>query len=58
MSRNRMFNEYFPPYKAAVEAGVGSAMTSFNEIDGVPATANHWLLTDVLATNGASTASW
>ena len=48
MSRNRMFNEYFPPYKAAVEAGVGSAMTSFNEIDGVPATANHWLLTDVL----------
>lgn len=39
MSRNRMFNEYFPPYKAAVEAGVGSAMTSFNEIDGVPATA-------------------
>ena len=40
MSRNRMFNEYFPPYKAAVEAGVGSAMTSFNEIDGVPATAN------------------
>ena len=48
MSRNRMFNEYFPPYKAAVEAGVGSAMTSFNEINGVPATANHWLLTDVL----------
>ena len=48
MSRNRMFNEYFPPYKAAIEAGVGSAMTSFNEIDGVPATANHWLLTDVL----------
>jgi beta-glucosidase len=48
MSRNRMFNEYLYPYQAAVEAGVGSVMASFNEIDGVPATANRWLLTDVL----------
>lgn len=48
MSRNRMYNEYFPPYKAAVEAGAGSVMSSFNEIDGVPATANRWLMTDVL----------
>jgi beta-glucosidase len=48
MSRQRMYNEYFPPYKAAVDAGVGSVMASFNEIDGVPATANKWLLTDVL----------
>ena len=48
MSRQRMFNEYFPPYKAAVDAGVGSVMASFNEIDGVPATGNKWLLTDVL----------
>lgn len=48
MSRVRMYNEYFPPYKAAVDAGVGSVMASFNEIDGVPATANKWLLTDVL----------
>lgn len=48
MSRIRMYNEYFPPYKAAVDAGVGSVMTSFNEIDGIPATANKWLLTDVL----------
>jgi beta-glucosidase len=48
MSRIRMYNEYFPPYKAAVEAGAGSVMTSFNEVDGVPATANKWLLTDVL----------
>ncbi|MCQ2141089.1 MAG: beta-glucosidase BglX [Bacteroidales bacterium] len=48
MSRQRMFNDYMPPYKAAVEAGVGSAMASFNEIDGVPATGNKWLLTDVL----------
>jgi len=48
MSRVRMYNEYFPPYKAAVEAGVGSVMTSFNEIDGIPATANKWLFTDLL----------
>ena len=48
MSRTRMYNEYFPPYKAAVDAGVGSVMASFNEIDGVPATANKWLLDDVL----------
>lgn len=48
MSRIRMYNEYFPPYKAAVEAGVGSVMTSFNEIDGIPATANKWLMTDLL----------
>src|SRR6185369_14830653 len=41
-------NEYFPPYKAAVDAGVGSVMASFNESDGTPASANKWLLTDVL----------
>ncbi len=48
MSHIRMFNEYFPPYKAAVDAGAGSAMASFNEVDGLPATANKWLMTDVL----------
>jgi len=48
MSRIRMFNEYLYPYRAAVEAGVGSVMTSFNEVDGVPATANRWLMTDLL----------
>ena len=48
MSRNRMFNEYMYPYEAAVHAGVGSVMASFNEVDGVPATANRWLMTDVL----------
>jgi beta-glucosidase len=48
MSRIRMFNEYLYPYQAAVEAGVGSVMASFNEVDGVPATANKWLMTDVL----------
>lgn len=48
MSRHRMYNEYFPAYKTAVEAGAGSIMASFNEIDGIPATANKWLLTEVL----------
>lgn len=48
MSRYRMYNEYFPPYKAAVEAGAGSVMTSFNTVNGIPSTANKWLLTDVL----------
>jgi beta-glucosidase len=48
MSPVRMFNEYMPPYKAAVDAGVGSVMTSFNEVNGVPATANKWLVTDIL----------
>ncbi|GET31611.1 glycosyl hydrolase [Prolixibacter bellariivorans] len=48
MSRIRMYNEYFPPYKAAVDAGARSVMTSFNEIDGIPASANKWLLTEVL----------
>jgi len=50
MSRLKMYNEYFPPYKAAVEAGVGSVMASFNVVDNVPATGNRWLLTDVLRT--------
>ena len=48
MSRVRMYNEYFPPYKGAVDGGVGSVMSSFNEVDGIPATANKFLMTDVL----------
>ena len=48
MSRIRMYNEYLPTYKAAIDAGAGSVMASFNEVDGIPATANRWLLTDVL----------
>ena len=48
MSRLRMYNEYFPPYKAAVDAGVGSVMASFNEVDGIPATCNRFLMTEVL----------
>lgn len=48
MSLNRMYNEYLPPYKAAFDAGSGSAMSSFNDINGVPATGNRWLMTDLL----------
>ncbi|MDP5231467.1 MAG: beta-glucosidase BglX [Cellulophaga sp.] len=48
MSKIKMYNEYLPPYKAAIDAGVGSIMTSFNDIDGVPASGNKWLLTDLL----------
>jgi len=49
MSLHRMYNEYLPPYKAALDAGAMSVMTSFNDINGVPASANHWLLTDLLS---------
>ena len=48
MSHVRMFNEYFPPYKAAADAGAGSFMTSFNVVDYIPATGNRWLMTEVL----------
>jgi beta-glucosidase len=48
MSRLSMLNVYLPPYKAAVDAGAGSIMASFNEVDAIPATGNKWLMTDVL----------
>lgn len=48
MSHNAMFNYYFPPYKAAADAGAGSFMAAFNTVDGIPATGNRWLLTHVL----------
>ncbi len=48
MSRVRMYNEYLPPYKGAVDAGAGSVMSSFNEVDGIPASASKFLMTDVL----------
>ena len=48
MSDHRMFQDYLPPYKAAIDAGAGSVMSSFNEINGVPATGNKWLMTDLL----------
>ncbi|MDL5514765.1 beta-glucosidase BglX [Arenibacter sp. M-2] len=48
MGKVKMFNQYLPPYKAAVDAGVASVMTSFNDIDGIPASGSKWLLTDLL----------
>lgn len=48
MSPIKMYQDYLPPYKAAVDAGAGSFMSSFNTINGVPATGNRWLLTDLL----------
>lgn len=48
MSHLRMYNDYFPPYKAAIDAGVGSVMASFNDVDGIPATGSRWLMTEVL----------
>jgi len=48
MSKVKMYNDYLPPYKAAIDAGAGSIMSSFNEINGVPATADKWLITNLL----------
>ncbi len=48
MSRQTMYQYYLPPYKAAIDAGAKSIMTSFNDVEGIPATANKWLLTDLL----------
>ncbi|MBT9189069.1 beta-glucosidase BglX [Zobellia russellii] len=48
MGKLKMYNQYLPVYKAAVDAEVGSAMTSFNDIDGIPASGNKWLITDLL----------
>ncbi|MBL7732696.1 MAG: beta-glucosidase BglX [Chitinophagaceae bacterium] len=48
MSYPRMFNDYMLPYKGGVEAGAGSVMASFNDVNGIPATANKFLMTDVL----------
>ncbi|WP_346857869.1 beta-glucosidase BglX [uncultured Draconibacterium sp.] len=50
MSHLTMFNEYLPPYKAAFDVGAGSAMSSFNLIDGIPATGSKFMMTDVLRT--------
>jgi beta-glucosidase len=48
MSERVLREVYLPPFKAAVDAGVGTFMTSFNDLNGVPATGNPFLLTDVL----------
>lgn len=48
MSERTLREVYLPPYQAAVEAGSATVMTSFNEVDGVPATGNKWLIQDIL----------
>ena len=48
MSENTLREIYFPPFKAAVDAGVGSVMSAFNDLNGVPTSANHFTLTQVL----------
>lgn len=48
MSERVFFDTYLPPYKAAIDAGAMSVMTSFNELDGVPATGSTYLLKDIL----------
>lgn len=48
MSQRVFLDTYLPPYKAAIDAGAMSIMTSFNELDGVPSTGNKYLLTDLL----------
>src|SRR3954470_20727507 len=48
MSEQRLREVYLQPYKAGFDAGALSAMASFNEINGVPSTGNHWLMTDLL----------
>ncbi len=48
ISRISMYNDWLPPYKAAIDAGAGSVMSSFNVVDAIPATGNRWLLTTLL----------
>ncbi|WP_411706053.1 beta-glucosidase BglX [Edaphovirga cremea] len=48
MSLPKMFQDYMPPYQAAIDAGAGGVMVALNAVNGIPATSNTWLLTDVL----------
>lgn len=48
LSERTLREIYLPPYRAAIEAGAGSVMTSFNELNGTPATANRFLLQQIL----------
>ena len=48
ISENTLYNIYFPPFKAAKDAGVGTFMSAFNDLNGVPTSGNRWTLTDVL----------
>ncbi len=48
LSDSELWNVYLPPFKAAVEAGAGNIMTAYMDLNGIPATGNHWLLAEVL----------
>jgi len=48
LSDNELWNVYLPPFKAAIDAGAGNVMSAYMGFNGVPATGNRWLLTDVL----------
>ncbi len=48
MSPVKMYQDYLPPYRAAIDAGAGGVMVALNSINGIPATANTWLMNDLL----------
>ena len=48
LSDHELWNVYFPPFAAALQAGAGNVMTAYMDLNGVPATGNRWLFTDVL----------
>jgi beta-glucosidase len=48
LSDSELWNVYLPPFRAAVQAGAGNVMTAYMDLNGIPATGNHWLLVDVL----------
>jgi beta-glucosidase len=48
LSDSELWNVYLPPFKAAVDAGAGNIMTAYMDLNGIPATGNHWLLAEVL----------
>lgn len=48
MSPTRMYQDYLPPYRAAIDAGAGGVMVALNSINGIPATSNMWLMQDLL----------
>ena len=52
MSPTRMYQDYLPPYRAAIDAGAGGVMVALNSINGVPATSNMWLMQDLLRKDG------
>jgi len=61
MSEQQLRNDYLPPYKAAVDAGAATVMSAFNSLDGVPASANPYLLTTILRNEwkfGGTVLSW